>query len=54
MKILVRLNKELGTTFIFATHDEKVMGYLSRIVHIVDGRIDNDELIENPKFNGDD
>lgn len=54
MKILVRLNKELGTSFVFATHDEKVMGYLTRIVHIVDGRIENDERIETPQFNGDD
>ncbi len=54
MRILARLNKELGTSFVFATHDEKVMGYLTRIVHIVDGRIENDERIEIPQFNGDD
>ena len=28
MKILVRLNQELFTSFIFATHDEKLMAYL--------------------------
>ena len=32
MKILVRLNKELSTSFIFATHDEKIMAYLRRII----------------------
>ena len=28
MKILVQLNEELSTSFIFATHDEKIMAYL--------------------------
>ena len=28
MKILTKLNKELDTSFVFATHDEKIMGYL--------------------------
>ena len=39
------LNKELRTTFIFSTHDEKVMSYLDRMIHLEDGRIDQDELI---------
>ena len=49
MKILVRLNKELSTSFIFATHDEKIMAYLRRIIHLDDGEITEDEKIENPK-----
>ena len=49
MKILVRLNKELSTSFIFATHDEKIMAYLRRIIHLDDGEITEDEIIENPK-----
>ena len=47
MKILLGLNKEIGTTFIFATHDEKVMSYLSRIINLVDGKIESDKLIDN-------
>ena len=43
MKILLGLNKEIRTTFIFATHDEKVMSYLSRIINLVDGKIDSDK-----------
>ena len=43
------LNKELNTTFIFATHDEKVMQYLNRKVSLEDGRIVKDELIKNSK-----
>ncbi len=52
MKILARLNKELGASFIFATHDEKVMGYLRRILNLVDGKIVKDEIVENPEFKG--
>jgi putative ABC transport system ATP-binding protein len=50
MKIMVRLNKELSTSFIFATHDEKVMGYLRRIIHLEDGGIAKDENIDKPEF----
>ncbi|MDC0646045.1 ABC transporter ATP-binding protein, partial [bacterium] len=48
MKILVRLNQELNTSFVFATHDEKIMAYLRRIIHLEDGNIINDEQIDNP------
>ena len=50
MKIMVRLNKELSTSFVFATHDEKIMGYLRRIIHLEDGKIVEDKKIDNPKF----
>ena len=49
MKILTRLNQEISTSFIFATHDEKIMAYLRRIIHLDDGQITEDEKIENPK-----
>lgn len=49
MKIMVRLNKELETSFIFATHDEKIMAYLRRIIHLEDGQIVKDEHFDNPK-----
>ena len=49
MKIMVRLNRELSTSFIFATHDEKIMAYLRRIIHLDDGQITKDEQIDNPK-----
>lgn len=48
MKIMVGLNKELSTSFIFATHDEKIMAYLRRIIHLDDGQIAEDERIDNP------
>lgn len=42
---MVKLNKELKTTFIFATHDEKVIGYLKRKIYLVDGQVAKDEII---------
>ena len=34
LKTMRELNKNLGTTFLFSTHDEKVMGHLDRIIHL--------------------
>ena len=36
------LNAELKTTFIFATHDEKVISYLRRKVVLNDGKVIDD------------
>jgi len=41
------LNKALQTTFIFSTHDEKVMSYLDRMIHLEDGKINQDEHISH-------
>ncbi|RLD43232.1 MAG: lipoprotein-releasing system ATP-binding protein LolD [Bacteroidetes bacterium] len=49
IKTMKQLNKELNTTFIFSTHDEKVMGYLERMVHLEDGHVANDEIIVTKK-----
>jgi putative ABC transport system ATP-binding protein len=43
MKTMLQLNKDLQTTFIFATHDEKVISYLKRKITLVDGKIMKDE-----------
>ncbi len=43
LQTMKQLNEELKTTFIFATHDEKVMGYLRRIISLEDGRVVKDE-----------
>jgi len=40
------LNRELGTTFLFATHDEKVIAYLRRKIILVDGRVSRDEPLQ--------
>ncbi len=47
VQTMKKLNKELNTTFIFATHDEKVMQYLNRIITLKDGAVDDDKLIIN-------
>jgi putative ABC transport system ATP-binding protein len=41
--LMLDLNKREGTTFIFSTHDQMVMDYARRIVHIRDGRVESDE-----------
>ena len=46
MNILVELNQELTSSFVFATHDEKIMGYLKRMIYLEDGQIVKDETIK--------
>jgi putative ABC transport system ATP-binding protein len=47
MATMVHLNRDLKTTFVFATHDEKVIGYLRRKVTMVDGRVARDETLSD-------
>jgi putative ABC transport system ATP-binding protein len=49
LKTMLKLNEELKTSFIFATHDEKVISYLKRIVRLEDGRVVGDEIIDKTK-----
>lgn len=49
LQTMKNLNRELHTTFIFATHDEKVMQYLDRMVSLEDGKIIKDEIMKNSK-----
>jgi len=46
LQTMEKLNKELETTFVFATHDEKVIGYLRRIIRLEDGKVVADENIK--------
>lgn len=46
LQTMEKLNKELETTFVFATHDEKVIGYLRRIIRLEDGQVVSDEQIK--------
>jgi putative ABC transport system ATP-binding protein len=39
------LNRDLGTTFLFATHDAKVIEHLRRKITLVDGRVTADEKL---------
>jgi len=42
MDIMKRLNKETGVTFVFATHDPRVINYADRVVTLQDGLIEKD------------
>ncbi len=43
LKVMVKMNEELGTTFIFSTHDPLVMDYAHRLLEIRDGLISEDK-----------
>lgn len=43
LQTMEKLNQELKTTFIFATHDDKVIRYLKRKITLEDGRVAEDE-----------
>jgi len=43
MELFVELNGRHGTTFVIASHDERVMGFSRRLVRMLDGRIVGDE-----------
>jgi putative ABC transport system ATP-binding protein len=47
LKSMETLNRELKTTFLFATHDEKVISYLHRKISLNDGKVVNEEIIAN-------
>ena len=42
MQLFVELNQHHNTTFILATHDQRVMSYARRLVRMLDGRIVDD------------
>lgn len=42
LELMKRLNEEKKITFIFSTHDQRVMGYAKRLVGLKDGRIASD------------
>jgi putative ABC transport system ATP-binding protein len=43
------LSRDLQTTFLFATHDEKVIRYLRRKIVLSDGRVMEDQVMQ-PQF----
>jgi putative ABC transport system ATP-binding protein len=45
LQTMEKLNRELDTTFLFATHDEKVIGYVRRKIYLADGKVAGDELV---------
>lgn len=45
LQTMENLNKDLQTTFIFATHDDKVIKYLKRRILLIDGKVTADDII---------
>lgn len=43
LDVMEQLNREEGTTFVFSTHDQRVMDRARRLIQLVDGRIENDQ-----------
>ncbi|ADR36666.1 ABC transporter related protein [Oceanithermus profundus DSM 14977] len=43
IEYMKRLNREKGVTFIFSTHDPRLLEHVRRVVHLEDGRIVHEE-----------
>jgi putative ABC transport system ATP-binding protein len=43
LDVMKELNEQHGMTFVFSTHDEKIMRRATRLIHVVDGKIERDE-----------
>ncbi|MDD3655416.1 MAG: ABC transporter ATP-binding protein [Atribacterota bacterium] len=43
IKNMTKMNQELGTTFIFSTHDPQIMEYARRFINLKDGMISSDK-----------
>jgi putative ABC transport system ATP-binding protein len=52
LQTMEKINEELETTFIFATHDEKVIQYLRRKITLIDGKVAKDEVYDKPTGRG--
>lgn len=46
INLFMKLNKEHRTTMILVTHDRKVADKADRIIHILDGRVQREEVVE--------
>lgn len=45
IELMKKIQKEHNTTFIFATHDEKIVANVDRLITLVDGNILKDEKV---------
>jgi len=45
LSLMQEMNKKLGTTFIFSTHDPRVMEHARRLISIRDGLIESDQRL---------
>lgn len=52
LQLMRELNQEEGTTFLFSTHDARIMERADRVVTLRDGRVDEDQLRKEPHAAG--
>ena len=43
LDVMEQLNQDHGTTFLFSTHDPRVMERSRRLITLVDGQVESDE-----------
>jgi len=46
ISLMQKIQKEHGTTFVFATHDEKIVTKVNRLITLVDGNIISDKGVK--------
>jgi len=44
LRAMREINLKTGTSFIFSTHDQKVIDFLTRVIKLVDGEVAADDL----------
>ena len=49
MKIFQELNRERGITIVQVTHDEHIARYADRIIHLLDGLVEREEVLADGK-----
>lgn len=52
LELMLELNRELGTTFLFSSHDPVVIHHARRVVRLKDGRVDETERSGNGSGEG--
>lgn len=43
LDLMLNLNRKLGVTFVFSTHDQMVMDYAKRLIMLKDGEVESDK-----------
>ena len=43
LEVMRELNEQMNMTFVFSTHDQKIMDRADRLIHLEDGKVHQDE-----------